>query len=92
MNLTDIMQLDRKQVQRAFNRAASSYDQAAVLQQRISKQLIERLDYIHHEHDVVLDLGCGTGQLSVDLLKRFPKTQIRAVDISPAMLAQGVGW
>lgn len=88
MNLTDAMQLDRKQIQRAFNRAAGSYDQAAVLQQRISKQLIERLDYIRHAHDVVLDLGCGTGQLSVDLLKRYPQTRISAVDISPAMIDQ----
>lgn len=82
------MQLDRKQVQRAFDRAAGSYDQAAVLQQRVSQQLIERLDYIRHEHGTVLDLGCGTGQLSAGLMQRFPQVQIRVVDISPAMLVQ----
>jgi len=84
----DMMKLDRRQVQRAFDRAASSYDQAAVLQQRVARQLIERLDYIHHQHDVVLDLGCGTGQISVDLLKRFPQSRIMAVDISAAMIKQ----
>jgi len=82
------MQVDSKQVQRAFDRAASSYDQAAVLQQRVAQQLVERLNYIRHDHGTVLDLGCGTGQLSAGLMQRFPQAQIRAVDISMAMLVQ----
>ncbi len=86
--MADTMQVDRKQVQRAFDRAATSYDQVAVLQKRVAQQLLERLDYIRHEHDAVLDLGCGTGQLSAGLHNKFPLAQISAVDISTAMLRQ----
>lgn len=35
----------------------------------------------------ILDLGCGTGELSLKLFERFPKAQIVAVDYSPRMLA-----
>jgi trans-aconitate 2-methyltransferase len=36
--------------------------------------------------DRILELGCGTGELSLKLLKRFPTAQITAVDYSPRML------
>lgn len=34
----------------------------------------------------ILDLGCGTGELSLKLLKRCPSAQLVAVDYSPRML------
>lgn len=34
----------------------------------------------------VIDLGCGTGTLSVEILKRFPKAKITCVDIAENML------
>ncbi|MFB2878227.1 class I SAM-dependent methyltransferase [Floridanema aerugineum] len=36
--------------------------------------------------DRILELGCGTGELSLKLLNRFPTVQIIAVDYSPRML------
>lgn len=36
--------------------------------------------------DRILDLGCGTGELSLKLIKRCPKAQVVAVDYSPRML------
>ena len=36
--------------------------------------------------DRILELGCGTGELSLKLLNRFPTAQITAVDYSPRML------
>ena len=35
---------------------------------------------------VILDLGCGPGNISLPLAKRFPKSQVIGVDGSPAML------
>ena len=34
----------------------------------------------------VIDLGCGTGTLSVEILKKFPKAKITCVDIAENML------
>jgi trans-aconitate 2-methyltransferase len=34
----------------------------------------------------ILDLGCGTGELSIRLLKRCPSARVVAVDYSPRMI------
>ncbi|MEH2081802.1 MAG: class I SAM-dependent methyltransferase [Nostoc sp.] len=34
----------------------------------------------------ILELGCGTGELSLKILNRFPDTQVIALDYSPRML------
>ncbi len=34
----------------------------------------------------ILDIGCGTGSLSLRLLESFPKTEIFCVDVDPTML------
>ncbi|WP_017651973.1 class I SAM-dependent methyltransferase [Fortiea contorta] len=34
----------------------------------------------------ILDLGCGTGELSLKLLNRYPQAQVIALDYSPRML------
>lgn len=35
----------------------------------------------------VLDLACGTGDFSIETLRRFPDAKVTGVDISPEMLA-----
>ena len=35
----------------------------------------------------ILDLGCGTGAVSLALLERYPHAQITLLDLSPQMLA-----
>ena len=34
----------------------------------------------------ILELGCGTGELSLKILNRFPDAQVIALDYSPRML------
>jgi tRNA (cmo5U34)-methyltransferase len=36
--------------------------------------------------DRILELGCGTGELSLKILDKYPNTQIIALDYSPRML------
>jgi tRNA (cmo5U34)-methyltransferase len=36
--------------------------------------------------DRILELGCGTGELTLKILDKFPKAQIIALDYSPRML------
>ncbi len=79
-------QLDKRQMQRAFDRAAASYDAAAELQYEIGGRLIERMDFIRLKPRRILDLGAGTGMFSAALMKRYRGTDVVALDIAPAML------
>jgi len=78
--------LDKVKVRKSFDRAADTYDASALLQKEVAKRLVERLDYIRLEPNYVLDLGCGTGNVTAPMLKRYPKAQIIALDLSLNML------
>ncbi len=79
-------QLDLKKRRIGFEKAAHSYDEAAVLQREIAERLLARLEYIKLTPSRILDLGAGTGYVSKDLLQRYSRSQIVAVDISLNML------
>lgn len=74
--------LDKKITRQHFEKAADSYDASAVLQREICKRMGERLDYIKLQPNAVLDAGCGTGFITKDLLKRYPKSKILALDLA----------
>lgn len=76
----------KQQTVQAFQRAAATYDAAAALQQEVGRRLLERLEVIRIEPERALDLGAGTGQASADLLRRYPRAQVLALDLAPAML------
>lgn len=79
--------LDKRHLRNAFERAATGYDQAAVLQREVSNRMLSRLEYIKYLPDVILDAGSGTGYGSRQLVKRYPDSQLIAVDIAWAMLS-----
>lgn len=83
MTLTD---LDRRMVARAFERAASTYDEHAALQNEVEDRLLERVPFFNLEPARVLDLGCGTGRGSAALQRLFPQAQVVSLDWSEAML------
>ncbi|MGD8957777.1 MAG: malonyl-ACP O-methyltransferase BioC [Chromatiaceae bacterium] len=78
--------LDKSQARRSFARAAPAYDDVAVLQQAIGRQMLERLDTMRVDARMVLDIGCGTGAITEALLQRYPKAQIVALDFAIPML------
>ncbi len=87
--------IDKRQMRRAFERAAYSYDQAAVLQREISQRLLERLDLVKLAPATVLDVGCGTGGGSRALARRYPKARVMGLDMAQTMLQaarQGDSW
>lgn len=90
----DVNDLDRRQVRRSFERAADSYDQAAVVQRAMIDELMDRLAMIKIDPARMLDVGCGTGYARSPLLKRFPKARYFGSDISLGMLqrARPRGW
>jgi malonyl-CoA O-methyltransferase len=77
---------DKQHAQRAFQRAAGSYDAAAVLQQEVGRRLLERLDVIKLEPACAVDVGAGTGFVADALLKRYAGAQVVALDLAPEML------
>jgi malonyl-CoA O-methyltransferase len=82
----DEFALEPLDVARSFDRAAHTYDAAAVLQTRVRTELLARLDLVRLEPASVLDLGCGTGTGAVALARRYRRGRVLALDLSPAML------
>lgn len=82
------MDLDRAAVRRSFDRAATGYDAAAVLQADVRRQLLERLDYVRLDPEVVVDVGCGTGHGARALKDRYPRARVIALDIAEGMLRE----
>ena len=75
-------------VRRAFEQAATGYDQAAFLQREIARRQDEHLEGIKLDPQRILDAGCGTG-LSIPLLRsRYPQAGIIALDLAEGMLRQ----
>lgn len=78
--------LDRHAVRAHFERAARTYDDAAILQAEVAHRLSERLGVVKLSPAKVLDLGAGTGISTVDLLARYPRSQIVSLDLALNML------
>ena len=78
--------LDARWTRRSFDRAAATYDAAAVLQAEVRGQLLERLDLTRLEPGVVLDVVSATGQGARALKQRYPGARVIAVAASLGML------
>ncbi|MDD4977023.1 MAG: malonyl-ACP O-methyltransferase BioC [Gallionella sp.] len=88
-------EIDKKQVRRAFSRAATAYDATAVLQREVCSRMLERLEYIKLQPQRVLDVGSGTGWGTRQLMAKYPSAQMISLDIAIGMLhtARGqTGW
>lgn len=86
---------EKHRIRSAFDRAAGSYDAAAVLQRAVCARLLAALREVPREQGAdtpagapqLLDAGCGTGH-GVGLLRRqWPRGHITAVDFAAAMAA-----
>ncbi|MDN3516200.1 malonyl-ACP O-methyltransferase BioC [Aquisalimonas lutea] len=77
---------DRGAIRRAFDAAAATYDDAAVLQHEVGQRMLGRLDFIRLAPERVVDVGAGTGTLTAALRQRYRKARVMALDLSPAML------
>ncbi|HEX5364211.1 MAG TPA: malonyl-ACP O-methyltransferase BioC [Gallionella sp.] len=84
-------EIDKKQVRRAFSRAAADYDAAAVMQREVCARMLERLDYIKLQPSRILDIGSGTGWGTRQLAERYPSAQLVALDIAIGMLRNARG-
>ena len=65
------------------------YSDAAFLFREIGEEMIARLDLINIAPQLIVEMGCGLGEGSVSLQKRYPNATVLAVDLSLPMLQHG---
>jgi trans-aconitate 2-methyltransferase len=63
---------------------AATYDRVSGPQQRWAAEQLDRLDLSGDE--VVLDAGCGSGKITLELARRVPRGSVYAVDAAPSMV------
>lgn len=78
-------QLDKVQVKDSFAQAATTYDAVADLQRTAGQVLFEKIKAANLTGSV-LDVGCGTGFLSRELLTIDKATHVLSLDIALPML------
>lgn len=76
--------IDKVKVKQSFSHAANHYDEIAVLQKNVGLDLLSRFDVGYSKS--LLDLGCGTGFLTQELIKKGGAQEIIAVDLALSML------
>jgi malonyl-CoA O-methyltransferase len=91
LNQQDEYTLDKARVRASFDRAARSYDAAAVLQKEVRGRMLERLDYTRLAPRRILDAGTGTGHAAHALAERYKDSHVVALDIALGMLRIGAG-
>lgn len=78
--------IDSAAVERRFDRAAATFDEADFLHALTRDGLFSRLQPMAVEAGTVVDLGCGTGAAIRPLAKQFRGARIIGVDRSQGML------
>jgi malonyl-CoA O-methyltransferase len=86
VNTLEEYALDTSRVRRSFDRAATTFDAAAVLHAEVRDNLLARLDLMAVAPRVVMDAGAGTGHAARALKRRYPKALVIALDSSQRML------
>ncbi len=71
-------------IEKRFSAAAETYDRHARPQLSLARSVCDVLPEIYPEQ--ILELGCGTGQLTRLLVDQFPDVLIDAVDLSEKMV------
>jgi trans-aconitate 2-methyltransferase len=68
---------------------SAAYHRLSDPQFRWALKVVERLESLGLRADEqILDAGCGTGRVTAELLRRFPDSQITAVDASENMVRE----
>ncbi len=78
----------KKHIARTFTRYSDTYDQYAKLQKLSAGFIFENIEEIISSMPVgpVLEIGCGSGLVSEEIVKRLPQRDLVLMDISAGML------
>lgn len=84
--MSEAFYTDKSRIRASFEKAAGSYDSAAVLQREVSDRMAERLEYIKFQPQLILDAGSGTGYGAAHLRRQYPDARVLELDLAQAML------
>lgn len=76
----------KKNIQRCFNKAASTYDQHCGIQKQIGEKLIDGLIQSSIQPEAIIDLGCGSGLVTEQLANQFNYKHFYAIDMADQLL------
>lgn len=76
-------ELDKEKISRRFSRAADTYDAHALVQKELALRLLAGLPKGRRE--IILEIGCGTGQFTALLAGRYPEARLIALDFAAGM-------
>jgi len=79
---------DLNRVRHAFERAAGHDDDAAFLLREVGGRLLARLNLLKLQPQAILDVGCGTGVITAQLMKKYRRAQVIGLERAPAMVAK----
>jgi len=84
------MSLDKQKIKSNFNRFSKNYNSLANLQKQVAQRLFEIARPEIQNSQNILDLGCGTGFITQNILseKEFAQKNIFQLDIAYNMLLQ----
>ena len=75
------MQVNSKIIKKQFEKSFETYDQNAIVQQLMAKKLVSALIETGSNFDTVLELGCGTGILTRELINSIKLKTFLANDL-----------
>lgn len=83
------VKIDKNLIVEKFNSAATTYDGYAKMQQVATGFLLTHIQNSleHRAEGAILEIGCGTGAMSVRLAEMWPGCSLFCSDISPEMVA-----
>jgi malonyl-CoA O-methyltransferase len=81
--------IDVRTARRRFDRAAPTYAAASRLEAEVGTRMLERLDYLKIAPRTILDAGSGPSREAKPLSRRYPGSELVALDFSLPMLKAG---
>ncbi|MEK6727987.1 MAG: malonyl-ACP O-methyltransferase BioC [Candidatus Omnitrophota bacterium] len=76
--------MDKRIITRNFSRCAHTYDRYADIQKRAASELLGLIDQVDFRN--ILEIGCGTGNYTLLLMKKFKQAKLEAIDLSERMV------
>ena len=65
------MQINPKLIKKQFEKSLNTYNQNAVVQKVMAEKLVDNLQKIRVDFENILELGCGTGILTNEIVKKI---------------------